>query len=121
VQRENLVALRLAYDALVKSGRDSLAAAYDFGQIVDALSNLYTFKVMGAELDRHESTIGLYARLYRTYPNKKELLDTAFRYGTWDVSRLARGATTVALQFGYQCRECGSFNTHRVQKEHQHA
>ena len=116
---ENLAALRMAYDALIKAGSSSLSAAFDFGQIIDALSNIYTLGVMGEELGRHPTTIGRYAKLYRMYPNKQALLHMAQEMGTWDVNLLISTDVHVIahkVSFGYKCQNCGSFDTKRTKR-----
>lgn len=109
-KHENLVTLRLAYDTLVKAGDDSLRAAFNFGQVIDALSNTFTLKTMGQEIGRTAVTVGTYARLYRRYPTVETLLKTAQEYGTFDISKLVAGEAVLRAKFGYQCNHCGSWD-----------
>lgn len=113
IKGENLTALRMAFDALVKAGDESIRAAYNAGQI-DALINLYTYETMAEAVNRSTKTIAKYARLYRRYPTFDALLLTAHRYDTYDISILLGSDETLGLKFGYQC---GSWDTHRTRKE----
>jgi hypothetical protein len=116
IARENLVALHMAFDAMFRAGEESLARAYDFGQIADALSHLYTYETMGNEVDRTASTVAKYAKLYRRYSTVEALLQTARKYQTFDVAILIGSSERLASKFGYQCGLCGSWDTHRKPK-----
>lgn len=117
MSRENLVSLRMAFAALVRAGDDSLSRAYDLGQIVDALSNIYTYKVMGDAVDRSQGTIAKYRKLYGMYPTVRDLLDMAHKYETFDVSILTGSQESLAAKYGYRCGNCGSWDTHRVRRD----
>jgi hypothetical protein len=111
----NLVALRQAFDNLVRAGDDSLRAAYNFGQIADALNDIgYSWAEMGDAVDRRGPTIYMYVRLYRRYPTLDALTMTAKKWGTYDINRLTGSDVSLQSRFGYQCLGCGSWDTHRV-------
>jgi hypothetical protein len=107
---ENLEALRVAYDSLWKAGTESLRAAHTFGQVVDALSNIYTYQTLGQAINRSPSTVQLYAKLYRRYNDVRQLLHTADVMGTHDVSRLAGNTPSVPVHYTYHCTVCGSYD-----------
>lgn len=117
LRRENLVALKMAVEALVKAGDDSLRAAYNLGQIIDALyATGYTYETMGDAVDRSPSTVAKYRRLFGMYAKVEDLLRTAHKYETFDVSILTGSQEKLAAKFGYKCDDCGSWNTHRTRK-----
>jgi len=114
---ENLELLRDSYDALVKSGSDSLSKAYVFGQVVRALHRFHTYKEMGEWIGRSASLIAIYAQLAGRYPTEQALLREADRIGSYDVSRLARDLAPAApYHVVYHCTVCGSYD---VVKERQ--
>lgn len=108
IRHENLVALRISYDALEKHSKASLRAAYDFGQIVDALSHLYTYETMADELNRKKGTPALYARLYRRYNKVEELLAASDELDTFSVSVLAGHAASFRYRLTHECGVCHS-------------
>lgn len=113
-RQEGLVALRMAFDALVKAGDESLRAAYNLGLIIDALTLSYTYEVMAGAVDRKPGTVAKYAALYRRYPTVDDLIATAHKYDTYDVSILKGSAESLGSRYGYRCGNCGSWDTHRA-------
>jgi len=116
ISGEGLIALHQAWDQMTRAGENSLRAAYNFGQIADALKNAgISWDVMGHEVDRSAATIHKYANLYRRYPRVEMLLEASEYHDTFDVSILVRPEDTQIGhgKFGYQCGNCGSWDTHR--------
>lgn len=111
---ESLAQLHDLFDQLHHASLDGLRKAYAFGQMVDALASIgYTYETMGHEVNRSASTVYQYARLYGRYNSVQELLDTAERWGTYDISRLVGSDAQLHRRYGYQCNTCFSWNTSR--------
>lgn len=110
---EGLAALHLAYDSLTKASEQSLRAAFDFGQIIDALANTYTFEVMADEIGRHRTTIALYSRLYRKFTRVEHLIAASRELGTFDIARLCSEQALVHYKIIYHCANCGSYDVQR--------
>jgi hypothetical protein len=105
-----------AFDQLQHYGEGSLRAAYTAGQIADALSLYFTYDQMGAEVNRTGQTVAKYAKLYRSYNRVEDLLEASRRYQTFDIGRLTGTDDALRAKFGYQCGNCGSWETHRRSK-----
>jgi len=105
---ESLDLLYTAYANLVKAGKDSLTAAYQFGQVVDALYGYYSYEAMGREIGRSASTVQIYRKLFLHYPHEGALQETAQKLGTFDVSKLAGRNPAVPVHWAYHCTNCGS-------------
>jgi hypothetical protein len=106
---ENLDLLLTAYEDLVKAGNNSLSKAYVFGQVVRALHRFYSYREMGAAINRSESTVSNYAKLAGRYPTEKSLLDAADELGTYDVARLSSDNVHAAAPYHmvWHCSHCG--------------
>jgi hypothetical protein len=111
---ENLDLFVTAYEDLRSSGTRSIMAAYNFGQVVDALSNsTYTLAELASAIDRTASMVSVYRKLYRRYPHVNALLRTAEEMGTYDVSRLAGTNPLVPVRYVFICENCGSSDVAR--------
>jgi hypothetical protein len=108
-----LDALVAAYERLNKAGADSLRHAYSFGQVVDALSTMYTYDELGAAVGRSYATVYTYARLYRKYSSAQALVHMATELGTYDVSKLCGNHSTTPGRYVMQCGHCNSYDVHR--------
>jgi hypothetical protein len=98
-----------SYAELRSSGKRSVMAAYNFGQMVDALSNsAYTLTELGAAIDRSASMVALYRKLYLHYPHVNALLQAADTLGTYDVAKLAGSNPLVPVRYIFICTNCGS-------------
>jgi hypothetical protein len=115
---ETLDLLHSAYEALTKAGRNSLAKAYTFGNVVNALHGIFSYSQLAAEIGVTPTTISTYAKLYRRYPNEQLLMHTAAELGTYDVSRLASESESIRYVYNWHCNNCGSYD---VKKERQTA
>jgi hypothetical protein len=125
---ENFDLLLGSYDALVKSGSNSLQAAYAFGQVCDALTRVYTVKSLAEAISRSSATVYQYLRLYRAYPTERALLDKAEELGTYDVSRLNGQTPAAPVHWVFHCLNCGSFDVAKEKEipgeappQHEHA
>ncbi len=105
---ETLDLLRESYGELVKAGSNSLAKAYVFGQVVNALHRFYTYTELGDAIGRSHTTMRVYAMLAKKYPTEKALLNTAEKLGTYDVSRLVGSPVTTPSHYAWHCNNCGS-------------
>ena len=105
---ESLDLLYTAYANLVKAGKDSLSAAYRFGQVVDALYGYYTYAEMGREIERSAATVQIYRKLFQRYPHEGALQEVAQKLGTYDISKLAGRNPAVPVHWAYHCTNCGS-------------
>jgi hypothetical protein len=110
---ETLDLLRTAYDALTKAGRHSLEKAYAFGNVVNALHGIFTYRQLGEELGVTQTTVSKYDKLYQRYSTLQLLLSTATEIGCYDVSVLAGGPSSAQYRYLYQCTHCGSFEVQR--------
>lgn len=104
---ENLEFLADAYSKLVKAGTGSVVAAYQFGQVVDALFGLYTYRQMGLIIDKSASTVALYRKLFNAYPTETMLVQQAERLETYDISVLAGHNPVTPAYYHYACTNCG--------------
>ena len=111
--------LRMAYEALVKAGAGSLTAAYNFGQVIDALSTFYTIDSMAHSIGRSPSTMSRYLRFFRHFPNLQAAQHLAMEIGSWDIGHLcAPEAEALGHKphFGYRCNQCVSFDTKKTKR-----
>lgn len=104
----DLAGLGLLYDALVKSGEESLHAAYNFGLAVEALRYRYTFIGMADSLKLSVATVSKYAKLYRKYARVELLVEEARRTGCYDTGKLACGDSPFSYTQHLKCNNCGS-------------
>jgi hypothetical protein len=108
---ENLAWLMETYGNLVKAGRGSLAAAYAFGQVCDALNRIgYSQQMLADAIGKSVPTISKYLKLFRLYPTEKALLDRAEALGHWDVGILAGNTPQAPVVTVLHCLNCGKYN-----------
>lgn len=112
---ETLDLFRNTYVSLKALGEEGLGMAYTFGNLVNALHGLYTFKQLGEEIGRTGSCVAMYKKLYASYVNRggeRELLRIADEMGSYDIARLAGAfdAPKESFRFVPHCSSCGSYN-----------
>lgn len=107
VSAENLDFLVDRYENLVRFGERSITAAYQFGQVVDALHGLYTYKAMAQVIGKSSSMVALYRKLYSAYPTEAALIRQAEMLETYDISVLAGHNPVTPAYYHFLCTNCG--------------
>jgi hypothetical protein len=94
----------------------SIELAYAFGQIVNEKRNRFTDEEMGEMIDRSESTVQLYHRLYMRYPSKHALIARALQLDTFSVAILA-GSVSAQIGYALECKNCHGHDIKKVRKD----
>lgn len=114
--------LATAYRALVKSGNDSVRAAWRFGQVLDGCSEAFSQLQLADALNLSKSTIARYLRLYRAYQRPELAVEAATQLETFNIDLITElqnhlkpvdHRTLAGRHFRYHCTSCGSTEVHR--------
>lgn len=116
--------LRDRYRSLVKAGRDSVRAAWRFGQAIDSQSDDYTRQEIADALDLSPATIYRYQRFYHAYQRPELAVAASEQLETYNIDLLwqlqndlqpvEHGRPLAGRHFRYVCRACGK---HEVGRE----
>jgi hypothetical protein len=108
--------LGAAYQALVKSGRDSVRAAWRFGQCCDSFTDDWTAAEQGEALGVCAGTIQRYLRFYRAFQRPDLAVEASIRLETFNIdliTELAGSLTPVqhgrpmaGRRYRYRCEHC---------------
>ena len=123
VDAGTLRALRLSYKSLVKSGNDSVRAAWRFGQTLDSFSDSYTQLQIADAMELNVSTIARYLRLFRAYQRPELALAASQELETYNIDTITElqtalgpiehGRPMAGRRFRYRCQHCKSTEIHR--------
>lgn len=116
--------LATAYRALVKSGDDSVRAAWRFGQVLDGCSEAFSQRQLADSIGLSVSTIARYLRLYRAYQRPELAVQAGRQLETFNVDLITElqnqlkpvdHRTLAGRHFRYHCTSCGSLDIHRLE------
>jgi hypothetical protein len=115
--------LEQAYSALVKSGRDSVRAAWRFGQCCDSFTDDFTVKEQAEALGLSPGTIARYLRFYRAFQRPELAVHASTRLETYNIDLIIELAGTLGpvdharpmagRRFRYRCQHCHSTDVGR--------
>jgi hypothetical protein len=115
--------LEQAYSALVKSGRDSVRAAWRFGQCCDSFTDDFTVKEQAEALGLSPGTIARYLRFYRAFQRPELAVQASTRLETYNIDLIIELAGTLGpvdharpmagRRFRYRCQHCHSTDVGR--------
>jgi hypothetical protein len=110
--------LEQAYRALVKSGRDSVRAAWRFGQCCDSFTDDFTVKEQAEALDLSPGTIQRYLRFYRAFQRPELAVEASTRLETYNIDLITElagslkpvehGRPLAGRRYRYRCQHCHS-------------
>jgi hypothetical protein len=117
--------LRLAYRGLVKAGKDSVRAAWRFGQAIDSCTDSYTLLQLAGALGVHPGTVSRYLRLYRAYQRPELALEASEQLETYNIDVITalqhmlhpveHGRPLAGRHWTSVCRVCHSTDVARVE------
>jgi hypothetical protein len=115
--------LEQAYQSLVKSGRDSVRAAWRFGQCCDSFTDDWTIKEQAEALDLSAGTIQRYLRFYRAFQRPELAVQASTRLETYNIDLItemagslkpvAHGRPMAGRRYRYRCQHCQSTDVGR--------
>lgn len=123
VDAGTLRSLRLSYQQLVKSGSDSVRAAWRFGQTLDSFTDAYNQRQLADAMGLSVSTIARYLRLYRAYQRPELALEASAQLETYNIdvitelqdqlAPIGHGRPLAGRRWISTCRHCGSHDVGR--------
>jgi len=123
VDGETARLLREGYGALVKAGRDSVRAAWRFGQMIDSTSDRYTRADLADALDLSVGTLGRYLRLYHAYQRPELAEQAAAELETYNIDVIVElhdqlhpvkhARPYAGRRYRYRCHSCKSTDIQR--------
>jgi hypothetical protein len=115
--------LEESYSALVKSGRDSVRAAWRFGQCCDSFTDDFTVKEQAEALDLSSGTIARYLRFYRAFQRPELAVEASTRLETYNIDLITEmagslkpvehGRPLAGRRYRYRCHHCDSIDVAR--------
>ena len=109
-------ALRMAYKSLVKSGNDSVRAAWRFGQVIDGFTDSYKQADLADALGLSVSTLHRYRRLYLAYQRPELALKASEELESFNIDVIyelqnqlhpvRHGRPMAGRRFRYRCQHC---------------
>lgn len=118
VDASALRALKLSYQSLVKSGGDSVRAAWRFGQTLDSFTDKYTGLQIADAMELSVSTIARYLRFYRAYQRPEQAIAASDQLETYNIDIITELQTQLGpveharplagRRFRYRCQHCQS-------------
>lgn len=124
VDAESARLLTMAYQSLVRAGRDSVRASWRFGQTIDSLSDAYTRAEIALAVGVSTSTIYRYTRLFFAYQRPELAEAAAVRLETFNIDVITalqgqlgpvkRARPLAGRRWRFRCTACGA---HEVKRE----
>lgn len=115
-----------AYHALVKAGKDSVRAAWRFGQCLDSATDRYYLKELAEVVGVSAGTVSRYLRFYRAYQRPElaikasEQLESANIDLIWGMQmnlmpQPVEHRSLAGRKFRYTCHNCHSNDIGRIE------